>query len=913
MPYIGQGLTEGRRRAHNFVATAGQTTFSATYDAGFIDVYQNGILLTASDYTATNGNTVVLGVGASANDEITIIAHQIFSISDTVSAGQGGSFGGAIDVTGNITTTGSLRGPSSFTIDPATHGDNTGTVVIAGDLTVNGTTTTINSTTLTVDDKNIIIASGTSNSSTADGSGLTIDLGSDGTATMTYTHATTSIDFNKDIKSTGAKFADNAEARFGTGEDLRIFHDGTNNIIRGMARPTWIQTDNTIFLTKNAASETMAKFIGDGAVELYHNNVKKFETTSDGIDITGDLTLTSTDAGSGVDPTLTLYRNSASPNSWDSTGEIVFKGRNDASQDVEYSRINGMIEDKTDGTENGRIQFWNMRNGTLQESIYLDSWGNLHFKGDNARIIWNDLNGTTYDAYLGWNNLTAQRNINFPDADGTLVIADSSGNVGIGTDNPSALQQNYIDSGSANLALRLTQNNSGQGIWMEFQPGNNTDDWQIGANSAGLAIYNATDSRYDMVIKNDGNVGIGTQSPEYPLQVSGANVTSGGGSATLGIYDTGTAYNGTNPGGGIAFRGKYNNGGSLTNFATVQGVKENTTDGNYATALRFTTRANGGNLSEKMRIDSSGNVGIGMTPSGYLTNGYNLRLYGGTQTYLAFNNSTHTTQVLGGFVIGNDAGAARITQRENQPIIIATNDTTAMTISNTGNVGIGVASPAEPLDVQGADSGIIVRSAVANRPKITLINGTTGMLTLSANGTYAAIGDGTDANRYMSFKDGYIGIGTTNPSADLHVEKGSNGNSGHFKMGHSRQRRGSVGISSSQSRWYKVMNYASGEIFTGVAQLFHQRGGGYNQTGAYRTYNMSVAGYNNGIYGPSNATGDSGEGGNGTLEFGSDEALYLRVNSSVYGGSIYFTFTGTGNGVSGGWAFNSSSYSTSLP
>ena len=109
------------------------------------------------------------------------------------------------------------------------------------------------------------------------------------------------------------------------------------------------------------------------------------------------------------------------------------------------------------------------------------------------------------------------------------------------------------------------------------------------------------------------------------------------------------------------------------------------------------------------------------------------------------------------------------------------------------------------------------------------------------------------------------------------------------------------------------MNYASGEIFTGVAQLFHQRGGGYNQTGAYRTYNMSVAGYNNGIYGPSNATGDSGEGGNGTLEFGSDEALYLRVNSSVYAGSIYFTFTGTGNGVSGGWAFNSTSYSTSLP
>jgi hypothetical protein len=109
------------------------------------------------------------------------------------------------------------------------------------------------------------------------------------------------------------------------------------------------------------------------------------------------------------------------------------------------------------------------------------------------------------------------------------------------------------------------------------------------------------------------------------------------------------------------------------------------------------------------------------------------------------------------------------------------------------------------------------------------------------------------------------------------------------------------------------MNYASGEIFTGVAQLFHQRGGGYNQTGAFRTYNMSVAGYNNGVYGPTTATGDSGEGGSGVLEFGTDEALYLKVNSSIYAGTIYFTFTGTGNGISGGWQFNVNNYSTSLP
>src|SRR6056300_128385 len=50
------------------------------------------------------------------------------------------------DVTFNdVTMTGELKGPSTFTIDPAGHGDNTGVVVIAGDLTVQGTTTTVNS------------------------------------------------------------------------------------------------------------------------------------------------------------------------------------------------------------------------------------------------------------------------------------------------------------------------------------------------------------------------------------------------------------------------------------------------------------------------------------------------------------------------------------------------------------------------------------------------------------------------------------------------------------------------------------------------------------------------------------------------------------------------------------------------
>ena len=80
--------------------------------------------------------------------------------------------------TGNATLTGYLRGPASFTIDPATHGDNTGTVVIAGNLTVNGTTTTINSTTLSVDDKIVRLGDvSTPTNDTADGGGIVLEAG----------------------------------------------------------------------------------------------------------------------------------------------------------------------------------------------------------------------------------------------------------------------------------------------------------------------------------------------------------------------------------------------------------------------------------------------------------------------------------------------------------------------------------------------------------------------------------------------------------------------------------------------------------------------------------------------------------------------------------------------------------------
>ena len=89
-----------------------------------------------------------------------------------------GDLGQSIIVSGT-----SITGPSSITIDPSGIGDNTGDVYILGNLEVKGTTTTINSTSVEIDDVNLTLAGNAANASQADGAGLTV---AGANATFTY-------------------------------------------------------------------------------------------------------------------------------------------------------------------------------------------------------------------------------------------------------------------------------------------------------------------------------------------------------------------------------------------------------------------------------------------------------------------------------------------------------------------------------------------------------------------------------------------------------------------------------------------------------------------------------------------------------------------------------------------------------
>ena len=76
----------------------------------------------------------------------------------------------------------------------------------------------------------------------------------------------------------------------GDADDLKIFHNGSHSIIRETGTGSlYIQSDNNVIIGKDSSSETMIKGVADGAVELYHDNSKKFETTANGVSVTGNL------------------------------------------------------------------------------------------------------------------------------------------------------------------------------------------------------------------------------------------------------------------------------------------------------------------------------------------------------------------------------------------------------------------------------------------------------------------------------------------------------------------------------------------------------------------------------------------------------------------------------------------------
>ncbi len=160
------------------------------------------------------------------------------------------------------------------------------------------------------------------------------------------------------------------------------------------------------------------------------NNSTVMQMDSSGLDITGDLTLTSTDDGATENPTLDLYRNSASPADADLLGEILFSGENDADEKIQYAQIKGTILDNTDGTEDGELRLSALTSGSNQIYQRMTAGLNILYQDivlKNAKNI--QFEGATDDAFettLTVTDPTADRTITLPDATGTVALQEQA-------------------------------------------------------------------------------------------------------------------------------------------------------------------------------------------------------------------------------------------------------------------------------------------------------------------------------------------------------------------------------------------------------------------------------------------------------------------------------------------------------
>ena len=157
--------------------------------------------------------------------------------------------------------------------------------------------------------------------------------------------------------STGVDFNDNVKIRLGTGNDLEIFHDGNDSYI-GEVGTGSLKVLSNLFRVNNAAnSESMIQAHENGQVELYHNNVKKLETTSGGAKIlngTGDAQLDI--RGGSSDGRATLQFTSDDNNA----NNDNFRLRNDANNDFYIQNYSsGSWETNIKAVGDGAVELYN--------------------------------------------------------------------------------------------------------------------------------------------------------------------------------------------------------------------------------------------------------------------------------------------------------------------------------------------------------------------------------------------------------------------------------------------------------------------------------------------------------------------------------------------------------------------------
>jgi len=251
--------------------SVGNATVNTQITAGNLAL--NGSTLTIGNSTVNTvftGDTVTVGGTLSlGNTSITGTAN----VTTAINVGANVSMNTTSIRVGNSTVntyivSDTIYGPSTLYIDPAAAGDNTGLVIVKGDLQVDGTTFTINSANVTVNDKNVVLASGAINNAATDGAGLTI-YGTN--ANLTYNATGNNFEMSRGLSITGTA---NVSVGLNVGANVNL---STSQINVGNSTVNTVISSSALTTTSNTATFGTAVYIaangnvGIGTNSTYNN------------------------------------------------------------------------------------------------------------------------------------------------------------------------------------------------------------------------------------------------------------------------------------------------------------------------------------------------------------------------------------------------------------------------------------------------------------------------------------------------------------------------------------------------------------------------------------------------------------------------------------------------------------------
>jgi len=577
-------------------------------------------------------------------------------------------------------------------------------ITIAGNLTVNGTTTTIDTTTLVVEDKNIEIGKvSTPSDTTADGGGITLKGASD--KTINWVQSTGCWTFNQPMDFNNHVRIDSA-GKLGVGTTapkrdlhlnggsgavkLQITNTGTGSSTDGDGFQIGIGTDGTAGIEQRENKD----------LTFSTNNTERTRITSDGKLLAG-LSSSVDSSQVQINFSTSLNRGSNATGLGANIGVLKFA-------DARANSIYGEIRCQADGTP-----------GTD------DYPGRLTFS-------------TTADG----DSTTTER----------LRIT-SAGLVGIGTSSPVRQLSVNDFSGNGTVSINAGTNNASTLYFADAASGNGVFTGFIQYNHSSNAMQFAVNDGVErMRLTSTGQFLVGTTSgyaTTASIHGNAAATSTGTGSyVVMTVGDTNTGAQGV--GGGIGFLGNDGINGQVT-FSQIQGFKENGNVGDFSGGLRFHTRVSGNALAERVRIDSSGRVGIGTnSPTQPLTLHGNFRI----NTSNADGNEQRALFNAGGSgdpfsitMYDADATTAGITLSGNGDV------TAAGKITSQGNAGAGAADGSIIDGQSGFSASIGNASSFLYRAYTT--GNSTPTFSVTADGTVTAAGAANAAQFFATVTGDY--------------------------------------------------------------------------------------------------------------------------------------------------------------